>query len=115
MKKSIPGPLWVAIVSCGLMILGKIASIGKIGPIILVDAALTALLLFGLIRGHKWAYVLTIVFVVLGTLLGFRKGAQTGMVILVFDCLVLIPVLICTKYFFPEPEAEAPNTDELPV
>ena len=46
------------------MILGKIAFVFNAGPVILIDAALSAILLAGLVLGHKWAYVLTLVFTV---------------------------------------------------
>ena len=74
----------------------------KVGPVILIDAALTGALLVGLYLGHKWAYVLTIVFVAIGTVSGLSKGIGNGLTILVLDCLVLVPVVICTGYFFPK-------------
>lgn len=100
MKKTIPGPLWVAIISLGLMVVGKICFAFKLGPLILVDAAISGLLLLGIILGHKWAYFLAILFTVLGTITGLRKGITSGMIILMADCLVVIPVLVCTNYFF---------------
>lgn len=100
MKRTIPGPLWIAIVSLGLMVFGKICFAFKLGPLILVDAAVSGLLLLGIILGHKWAYFLAIVFTALGTIKGLGKGIPNGMIILMADCLVLVPVLLCTNYFF---------------
>jgi len=101
-KRNIPPVLWIALASLGVMIVAKIVLVGKVGPIILVDAALSAALLAGLYLGHKWAYILTMVFVVIGAVLAFLLGVQHGITILVLDCLVLVPVLICTSYFFPK-------------
>lgn len=83
------------------MVLVKIAYVSKAGPIILIDAAITAITLAGLYLGHKWAYIATIIFVLFGTLLGFAKNPTYGLEIFCFDSLVLVPVLFCTKYFFP--------------
>jgi len=101
MGKPIPGVLWIAIVSLALMIVFKVVFAFVTKPVILVDATLSAILLVGLVRGHKWAYVLTLAGVVIGTVTGLNKGIETGVGILVVDCLVLIPVLICTDFFFP--------------
>lgn len=104
MKKSIPGPLWIATVSLALMVLGKVLSAFKVGPAVLIDAVLSGVLLVGIVLGQKWAYVLTIVFTVLGTIGGFGKGIQAGIGVLILDCLVLLPVLLCTAHFFPKPQ-----------
>ncbi len=114
MSKSIPGPLWIAIVSLGLMVLGKVGFALTTNPVILIDALLSGILLVGIILGHKWAYVLTLVFTVLGTIVGLAKGVESGIGILVIDCLVLVPVLICTSYFFPKSQPIPANEPEFP-
>lgn len=110
MEKKIPGPLWIALISLGLMVLGKVLVALTSGPVILVDAVLSGLLLAGLVFGHKWAYVLTFIFTAIGTVAGLSQGAEAGIAILVLDCLVLVPVLISTRYFFPE-SPPAPAAD----
>ena len=104
MNRSIPGPLWIAIVSTGVMIFGKCLAAFSVGPLVLVDAALTAILLYGIIRGYKWAYVLTILSIMFGIAMGFTKSVQDGLAVLACDSLVLIPVLFYTDYFFPKLE-----------
>ena len=99
-NKKIPNLLWIALVSLAAMVLIKIAYASKAGPLILIDASLSAILLIGLYLGHKWAYVTTIIFVFIGTLSGFAKNPSYGLEIFCIDSLVLIPVLFCTKYFF---------------
>jgi hypothetical protein len=101
-EKEIPGPLWIALISLSAMVVLKVLYVFKFGPLVLMDAALSVALLVGLYLGHKWAYVLTIVFVAAGTVSGFSKDVANGLAILVLDCLVLIPVLICTEYYFPK-------------
>ena len=46
--------------------------------------------------------MLTLFFTILGVIFGLLKGTEKGLVILVMDGLVLVPVLICSNYFFPE-------------
>ena len=101
-KRNIPNLLWIALVSLALMILLKIAYISKTGPLMLLDAALSAVLLVGIYLGHKWAYIATILFVLIGTLAGFAKNPIYGLQIFCIDSLVFIPVLFCTNYFFPK-------------
>ena len=102
MEKKIPGPLWIALISLSVMVVLKVLFAFMVGPAILIDAAWSGVLLVGLYLGHKWAYVLTIVTIAIGTVLGFSKGVANGLGILVLDCLVLVPVLVCTEYFFPK-------------
>ena len=84
------------------MIILKILFVFKVGTVILIDAGLSGVLLVGLYSGHKWAYVLTIFFVAVGTVLGFSKSVEHGFMVLILNCLILVPVLICTDYFFPK-------------
>jgi hypothetical protein len=106
MKKDIPQPLWISVIFLGAMVLGKLAAVGEAGPLVLIDAALSAVLLVGLVRGYEWAYVLTLVAALGGTVWGVARGIQFGWSILAVDCLVLIPVLICTDYYFPRRELQ---------
>jgi hypothetical protein len=102
MEKKIPGPLWIALISLSVMVVLKVLFAFMVGPAILIDATWSGALLVGLYFGHKWAYILTIVFVAIGTVSGLSKGIGSGLTILVLDCLVLVPVLVCTEYFFPK-------------
>lgn len=101
-EKEIPGPLWIALISLAVMVVLKVLFVFQVGPAILIDAALSGALLVGLYLGHKWAYVLTIVFIAVGTVLGLSKSLANGLTILALDCLVLVPVLMCTEFFFPK-------------
>ncbi|HUT30595.1 MAG TPA: hypothetical protein VMX13_12445 [Sedimentisphaerales bacterium] len=110
-NRGIPGVLWIGLVSLGIMVLFKLAAVFSVGPRILVDAGISAALLVGLYLGHKWAYILTIVFVVLGTVFALSKGAGYGLLVLVLDCLVLVPVVLSTEYFFFKNGANSGNRE----
>ncbi|MEJ2705699.1 MAG: hypothetical protein P8Z79_24950, partial [Sedimentisphaerales bacterium] len=101
-EKEVPGLLWIALISLSVMVVLKVLFVFTVGPAILIDAAWSGALLVGLYLGHKWAYVLTIVFVAIGTVSGLSKGIGNGLTILLLDCLVLVPVLMCKEYFFPK-------------
>ena len=103
-EKDIPPVLWIALVSLGLMILGKIAfSISR--PILLVDAALSGAMLYGLYRGYKWAFVLTLTVLAMKVVLSLVKPPEAIIGILVIDALVYVPVIMCRTYFFPDTQA----------
>ena len=108
MNRQMPEPLWIAIVFLGAMVLGKIAAVGEAGPRALVDAALLTVFLVGLVRGREWAYVLTILAATGGTMWGAMRGIHAGWSILAIDGLVLVPVLLCTDYYFPQRPLQRP-------
>ena len=101
-NNKIPGPLWIAIVSLSIMVLCKIAFAFTSSPLLLIDAVFSALLLYGLLMKRQWAYGFTIAFTILGTAWAMQHGLSYGMTVLVMDCLVLIPVLMCTHFFYPK-------------
>ncbi len=102
MKRDIPGPLWIAIVALGIISLLTLVAMLKSGSLVLLAAAATNIaLLAGLAMGHKWAYVLTVVLSVLGVVVTFGKSPSHGLAVMAGNSLVLIPVLISTRFFFP--------------
>jgi len=44
---------------------------------------------------------------VLGTVLALSKGPGQGLAVLIGDCLVLVPVILSTDYFFFKKEANS--------
>jgi hypothetical protein len=83
------------------MILGKIVAAITVDPLVLVDALISGILLYGIFNGRKWAYFITFVFVFVGAAVALGKSVQNGLIVVVLNCLVLVPVLICSQYFFP--------------
>jgi hypothetical protein len=99
--RQIPGILWVGLVALSVMVLAQFALSMRFGVWTLVGAVLGALLLWGLYCGHRWAYLATVVIVPL-KLIGLVAAGQAGRGLLTFavDCLILIPVLASTRYFW---------------
>ncbi|HWI57251.1 MAG TPA: hypothetical protein VNZ22_08490 [Bacillota bacterium] len=101
-KRTIPAPLWVTIVALGVITLLTLLSLLQSNLLARFAAAVCNLaLMVGLVLGHKWAYVLTIVVSVLGVAVGFGKGFSSGLVMLLGNGLVVVPVLLSTRFFFP--------------
>jgi len=96
-----PAILWVGLCVLGLIVIIQILSGLVNGNVsLLVSAAMSAILWFGLYLGHRWAFVLTIVFVLLGVVVAFMRDPNLGMLTLVFDGFVLVPVLMSRAYFW---------------
>ena len=105
-KKSIPAILWVAIISMGIFAcLHLIVSFSK--PVQLIAFVVNLILLFGLYFGKKWAYVATIIVSLLAPLALISLDEGSSLVILIINSLVLIPVLLTTRYFFPKNAGES--------
>ena len=86
MKKQKPASLWVAIRTSGV-------------PLTIV---LNGVLIAGLVYGQKWAYILVLVFSVLGVAVSLSKGIEQGLVVLVVNAIIVIPMIISTS-FIPRP------------
>jgi len=107
-KKSIPTILWIAIISMGVFAcLHLIVSFSK--PVQLIAFIVNAVLLIGLYSGKKWAYVVTIIASLAAPLVLISQAIEISLVILILNSLVLIPVLISTRYFFPKRVDETAN------
>jgi hypothetical protein len=66
------------------------------------------ILMFGLALGHKWAYVLLIAVSTLGVAVAFAKSGARGLSVLLGNAVVVVPVLMSTRFFFPSPEHDNP-------
>jgi hypothetical protein len=105
MKQEVPVPLWVAIVTLGLISLLTFLSLLKGFSLVpLVTVACNIALMVGLYCGHKWAYIVTMVFSTIGVAFAFGKSASQGLAVLFGNGLVVVPVLLCTRFFFPARE-----------
>ena len=99
MKEETPKVLLVGLVPLGIIVVAKLLMALK-HPLMLIDAGCSAILFVGLYLGQKWAYYLTIVFVALGTFLGVSKNINTGLIIFLVNCVVLVPALMSKEHFF---------------
>jgi hypothetical protein len=103
MKRKIPGLLWISIVALILYALLTLVAVNKSErPLLLIVSAVSnVIILIGLVLGHKWAYILTILISVVGIGVVFRKSFSSGVITLILNGLVIIPMILCTQYFFP--------------
>lgn len=105
-KKSVPAILWVAIISMGIFAcLHLIVGFSK--PVQLIAFVVNLVLLFGLYSGKKWAYVITIIASLAAPFALLSQNTGLSFVILLMNSFVLIPVLLTTRYFFPENSGES--------
>ena len=100
-SRQIPSVLWVALIFLGIATVGKAIVATQMGPWLLLDAALCVVLLIGLYLGHRWAYVVTVIVVPAKLIVVIVLGsAGAGLVTFLVDCVVLVPVLASTRYFW---------------
>jgi hypothetical protein len=109
MRRSVPGVLWVTVATLAAQaLLYTWASIRM--PDLLLLAALWAVIIFGLIVGHGWAFIVAIGLTLLDTLLVAIRAGSIGLVALGLDVLVIAPLLLSRRYFFTDrPAREAPE------
>ncbi len=102
MNKDIPKVLWIAIVSLGLMVIFKLL-LASHNNAILVDAIISACLLYGLYEGRKWAYYGMLLYVAI-TFMGYllAGNATLALQILAANGMVVIPMIICKDYYFTD-------------
>ncbi|HWH71052.1 MAG TPA: carboxypeptidase regulatory-like domain-containing protein, partial [Candidatus Sulfotelmatobacter sp.] len=115
-----PGVIWFTLCVLGLIVVGKLLVAPWAGPRALLGAALSALLLVGLLQRAKWAYLLTMASCAFGVLdtaahatvgIGTHNGLAglndwparllLAVLVLLLDALVFAPVLLSTHWFFP--------------
>ena len=112
-QRRMPRVLWVALVMLGLMFaqcvwLGVANLRGHLA--VYAGALICLVLLIGLPTGGKWAYMLAIVFAAGGSYYAFTKNLRAGILFLIAGCLVLVPVLLATRFFFPSQDKSYDGT-----
>jgi len=99
-KKSIPVALWIAIIGMGIFaVVHLISSFSQ--PMQLIAFLTNLILLIGLYNGKKWAYIFTIIASIFIPLIVLLIDTGTAFFILILNSVVLIPLILSTKYFFP--------------
>lgn len=101
-NKTLPTTLWIAIIAMGIFaIIHLIIGFSKSDQFIAF--AINSILLTGLYFGKKWAYIFTVVFSILIPLplVAIKSDITTSIIILMLNSIVLIPLLLSTKYFYP--------------
>ena len=107
LENSIPKTLWVALIIMGIFTIVHFI-IGFVNPMQFIAVIINLILLFGLYKGLKWAYFALIVAAILGALFALTDSYMSFYIVLGANLIVVVPVLICTKFFFK-------NTQEIPA
>lgn len=106
MERQIPSALWVGIAALGVMTLITLLTGVRTGSDVLLAATiLDTVLLAGLVLGHKWAYVGILVFAIGGPLAVLGRNPEQTILGLLLNSLVVVPVILSTRFFFPGPPA----------
>lgn len=99
-KRTPPAAIWFA---CGaLAIISLVQLFEPRGRYATIAVMLRTVVLFGLFRGHKWAYVLMVIGTAAGIAAVFITNPSHGIAALLCNAVVLVPVLLSKSYFFPE-------------
>ena len=105
MNKQKPTSLWVAIVALGIIAVIHLGLAITTSGVLFISVVLEAILIVGLVYGQKWAYILVLVFSALGVAITLSKGIEQGLGVLVVNTIVVVPLLLSTRFFFPESQA----------
>jgi uncharacterized membrane protein YqaE (UPF0057 family) len=98
-KKSLPVSLWITISGMGIFAIVHFIS-GLTHPIQFIAFSINILLIAGLYSTKKWAYVVTIVIALLIPFILVFNHSGMAFNIFLLNSVVLIPLLLSTKFFF---------------
>lgn len=102
MERKIRPALWISIAALGIMsLIQLVIGVQRGSEVLFVAVVLNLVLLAGLLYGRKWAYVATLVFAVSGLVVALGRNAEQAMAVLVGNGLVIVPMIISTRFFFP--------------
>ena len=96
-KKSIPGALWIAVISMGVFAIIHLVS-GFSQPIQLIAFLFNLILLIGLYQGKKWAYIFTIIVSIFIPVIILLIDTRAAFYILILNSIVLIPLLFSINH-----------------
>jgi len=116
MQRRVPGRLWIGLVALALFSviqLGVGLTQGKAE--LLIAVAINVALLIGLYLGHRWAYIALMSFSFLGVVVSASHNAVGGLIVLLLNGFVVVPVALCTGYFFNIGELGAPEKKADPL
>jgi len=106
-QRNIPGVLWISIIPLGIItLLTLMSGVSRGSPAALVAGGLNTLILVGLLLGHRWAYILLMVFAIAGVAVAFSRSSAQGAVVLIGNGIVVVPVWLSTHYFFGRSEQD---------
>lgn len=101
-RSGVPAVLWISIIALGIItLLTLIFGLSRGWVVALASAGLDGAILIGLLLGHRWAYVTLIILSIVGVAAAFSQGAGHGLAVMIGNGIVVVPVLLCTDFFFP--------------
>ena len=111
-KRTPPAQLFLGLLALAILtVLGLFSAIARGSFAGFAAVACNLALLLGLLLGHRWAYVLVIVFAIAGAVVAFGRGGNHGQFVLLGNGVVVLPVIFSSRYFFPH-ETVAGNSSK---
>ena len=108
MQRAVPSVLWISLIALGLISVVQVAlAIARMNVLLLIAVAFNVLILVGLYRGRRWAFVVTLVLGALGILVMLAWNPAAALGVLIGNVFVLVPMLLAKDYFW---EARGPNS-----
>jgi len=101
-REKMPGVLWVSIVALGALVLLRVWLSTRVGAFVLLDATAWAIILFGLIVGGRWAFVLAIAITVFEGILLLVRAGGLALGYWAVQAVVVLPMVAGWRYYFPE-------------
>ena len=98
-ENEIPKTLWVTLIFISIYTIVHFIT-GFVNPMQFIAVIVNLILLYGLYKGFKWAYFALFVAAILGSLFALTDSYFTFYIVLGANLIVVVPVLICTKFFF---------------
>jgi len=101
MQRHVPVGVIVSVVALGIISVVQFAFALSRGNLLLIASiGLNIVLMVGLYRGYRWAYIFAIGFSICDVLNAAmtKPGAAIG--VLFIDAIVVVPMLLSTQYFF---------------
>ncbi len=111
MQKQMPKLLWISIISLGIMMLSNLAGgFVQMNHIAIVVGIIDGLLIWGVIKGSRWAFW-TATVLVFGGLFYIILVGSSGSIIasVVLDSFLFVPVFIYRKYFLLDTNSSSEN------
>jgi hypothetical protein len=106
-ERKVPPALWISIAALGAMTLIQLLiGVQKGSGVLLVSVILNAVFLAGLLQGQKWAYVGMLVLGIGGPVAMLGRNAGQALIILLINGLVIVPMILSTRFFFPSRSEE---------
>ena len=101
MQEQLPKLLWISIVSLGIMMLSNLAGgFVQVNYLAIVVGIIDGLLIWGVIKGFRWAFWTTTVLVFGGLFYIILVGSVRSIIAsAVLDSFLFVPIFICRKYF----------------